>query len=59
MEFSVGFDVDARCAKCGAECEVPEGNATRVLHTDGVIYADVPTPCECGSTRIRVKVIVE
>lgn len=58
VEFSFEVDVEARCAKCGVECEVPEGVAARVLQTDEALYAEVPIKCACGSNKVRVQVSV-
>lgn len=59
MDFSFGLDIDVRCVGCGAERELPEPPARRVL-MGRVIYADVDEPCqECGSTRLSAEVTID
>lgn len=56
MRVDFDLDIDVRCVSCGAERELPEGTATRVLEGDA-LYAETRDECEaCGAKRIRVDV---
>ncbi len=56
MNVCIDFDLDIRCVGCGRESTFPDAEAQRVLHVDGVIYADVDRRCRCGSKRVRISV---
>lgn len=59
MRVDFDLDVQVRCVKCGADRELPEGTATRVLEGDA-LYAETRDPCEaCGARRLRVDVTIE
>jgi hypothetical protein len=56
VELRVTVDVEVRCIVCGAERDIPDGNAARVLTdvTTGNVVAETPDRCVCGSNRICV-----
>jgi len=57
LDACFSFDIEVRCVQCGADRQLPEGKANRVLEGDA-IYADLPTRCDCGAKRVRVDVLM-